>query len=342
MAVDISDPRVFWNTRLAGRSTTFGTGEKEVRPPTPPEIIPERDVDRWVPQAANGKTIGRLRVAALHGGLMAAPESGVYDPLVVASSTKKPAAKYSLGSRHNLKSPRPNPAPNAYNIKPGFVFTKPYVELMSRESARNEPMVRNRHLGPGTYEVETDSKLSRYERVLDHKLKPKTSLVPRQTIAYTNLYIKTKYNTDAYDQTDRADSPGPGEYGIPNDPSKIEFKKTFGARIKDVSQKEIIKPGPGDYLIENANAFGGVNYLSLPNRRIPLLKPLVNPSADPDTMTDIINKKVWKNYKSEYSFPKKVLPRSLKGRVFYSTVQNMPQYHAGKHSSGAHIKTERR
>ncbi len=100
-----------------------------------------------------------------------------------------------------------------------------------------------------------------------------------------------------------------------------------------------IKPGPGDYYIEKATPLGGPSALSSPSKRIPLLKPLINPSADPDNMTTLLNKKVWRSYKSEYSYPKKIIPRLLKGQVFHSTVQNMPQYHAGKHSSGAFIKT---
>jgi hypothetical protein len=103
-----------------------------------------------------------------------------------------------------------------------------------------------------------------------------------------------------------------------------------------------IKPGPGDYDLERADRMGGINHLSTPNRIIPLLKPLINPSADPDTMTDKINKKVWAKYKSDYSFPKKELARTKRGQVHTSTVQHLPQYHAGKHSSGAHIKLERR
>jgi hypothetical protein len=341
-SVDISDPNVFWKSRLSYKPSTFGTSEKMVRPATPPDIIPERSCDAWAPFERSGQAKGRVRVNISMGGLLVPDGSGVYDPKPFVISSKRNGQKYTLSGRQPLRGPPKGPAPNAYTLKPGFVFTPPYVELMTKESGRNSAPVRNRHLGPGTYELDGVNKISNYERVLDPKLKPKGTNPVRPTIANTNLFIKEHYNTDVYDQTDRADSPGPGEYDVSADPRKIVLAKTMGYQFPIGGQKEGIKPGPGDYDLERANRLGGHDYLSSPNRIIPLLKPLINPSADPDTMTDTINKRVWAKYKSEYSFPKKILPRLKKGQVFYSTVQDMPQYHAGKHSSGAHIKLERR
>jgi len=38
---------------------------------------------------------------------------------------------------------------------------------------------------------------------------------------------------------------GPGQYGIPNDPSEIKVLKSFGAKLKE--PKRQMNPGPGSY-----------------------------------------------------------------------------------------------
>lgn len=102
---------------------------------------------------------------------------------------------------------------------------------------------------------------------------------------------------------------------------------------------EILKPGPGDYSIERAGSFGKGSILSSPSPLLRLRSPQLNPSADPDSMTLKLNKKVWAKFESEYSFPKKENARAVRGRVFNSTVQNFPQHHLGAFSPGAYLKT---
>jgi hypothetical protein len=208
-AIDISDPEVFWKTRLTAKPSTFGTSEKIGRPPTPPEVLPERLCDDWQPcDELTGQAVGRVRVNIPRGGLLNPDGSGHYDVQPFVISNRRYSPKYTISSRTPLRGPPPYPAPNAYTLKTAFESTTSYVELWAKESGRSTAPARNRHIGPGTYHLDGDVKISKYERVLEHKLKPKTSLSPRPTIAISNLFVKDHYNTDVFDQTDRADSPG--------------------------------------------------------------------------------------------------------------------------------------
>lgn len=333
----MEDSDLFWKTKFSAPNSTFGTGPKtDVFHFSPKRKDLTRKILTHRPLSASGKTQGRCQLDATLDSLVS-PDSDILNPNPFDISTKKRTPQYSMTFRHEDRKPEKRPGPEAYTLKSAFEKTAPYVEIMERQSSRDGAVVRNRHIGPGTYEVEI--KGSKYERELDPILKPRDSTHPRKTISYSNLEVFERYQVDPMDEVDGTKSRGPCYYDVGEDPRKISLKKTFGERTPVLGLKVPIKPGPGDYHPDRADPLGGPSWIGSPSSIISRLKPLINPSADPDDMTSKLNKKVWVRHKSDYSFPKKVIPRLKKGQVFKSTVQDMPQYHAGKHSSGAFIKT---
>ena len=92
--------------------------------------------------------------------------------------------------------------------------------------------------------------------------------------------------------------------------------------------------------IDKAFPFSGPTILSHPPKHIHTnTNTQTTINGNTNTNKTFCNKKLYKSYESAYSFTKKKDNRSQRGRVFFSTVQNLPQHHSGKHSNGAYIKT---
>ena len=102
--------------------------------------------------------------------------------------------------------------------------------------------------------------------------------------------------------------------------------------------------GPGHYDISKVYSFGRTKILStLPSPDLCLANGHATVASDIGTHMgekSFVRKKAYKKgYRSDYEFPKKKEERLTIGRTLRSTVQFMPQFHKGKHSPGAYMRS---
>lgn len=341
-------PKSFWKERLTKKDSSFGASRKKTTfiPEFPSRNLPKA-VENWMGKDDFCVNHQRLNLESpLQGKLCGdTPGPSNYSPSSDYSVWARNPRSSSIALRHEEKILMITPSPCAYDVS---------LNLLNPKNVNRHPISDTMEVpghrirvgtvpGPNVYELCDLDKVRRNFKVDPQtKMPPRSPSLVRPRLHFSTLDVEEKYFGDTIVDPRLSMTPGPGQYRISQDTltSSRSKSRTIGIKVPLMGQKEILPPGKTIY--EIVPSFGEPGILSRPPSPFAFNRLEIEASLStrgklsPLTFCD---KKAYGDYKSSYETKKPPNLRGKKGRVCESTVQNLTQYHKGRHAPGTYIKT---